>query len=303
MSERAPPLLFNPALIARNRARAAQGYDDYAFLKTRASDDLADRLGDVSRRFPLALDMMCHSGQAGRAMLQTGQVDRVIGLEPAPAFARQCDHYEDIKDGSIEHLPFGPAAFDLVTSVLGLHWANDLPGVLSQVRTVLKPDGLFLGCLFAGGTLGELRQCLIEAETEILGGVSPRISPLPSLQDMAGLMQRAGFALPVADIERITVRYDSPLKLMQDIKGMGEQAAFAARAGQTRSALSRRLLGRVCELYHARFADPDGRIRASFEIIWLSGWAPAASQPKPLRPGSARASLADAVKRAGKSSG
>lgn len=196
-----------------------------------------------------------------------------------------------------ETLPFQPGTFDLVTSVLSLHWINDLPGLLNQVRSVLKPDGLLLACLFGGGTLNELRAALIEAESEVTGGVSPRLSPLPSLQDMAGLLQRARFALPVADIERVIVRYEHPMKLLRDLKGMGEQAAFSPREGQGRRPLSRRILTRMSEIYVERFSDPDGRIRASFDIIWLSGWAPAANQPKPLKPGSGKFSLADAVKR------
>lgn len=197
-----------------------------------------------------------------------------------------------------EKLPFAPASFDLVTSVLSLHWINDLPGILHQVREVLMPDGLFLACLFGGGTLAELRAALIEAENEITGGVSPRLSPLPGLQDMAGLLQRAGFALPVADVERVRVRYSHPMQLLQDLKGMGEQAAFAKRDGQDRRPLSRRILARMSEIYMDRFSDPDGKVRATFEIVWLSGWAPHASQPKPLKPGSGQHSLAEAVRRA-----
>ena len=182
-----------------------------------------------------------------------------------------------------------------MVSVLSLHWINDLPGALSQIRSVMQPDGLFLACLFGGGTLNELRASLIEAESEITGGISPRLSPLPNLQDMAGLLQRAGFALPVADIERVTVRYSHPMKVLQDLKGMGEQAAFAPRDGQQRRPLSRRILARMSEIYAERYSDPDGKIRASFDVIWLSGWAPAAGQPQPLKPGSGKFSLADAV--------
>jgi hypothetical protein len=177
---------------------------------------------------------------------------------------------------------------------------NDLPGALIQIRTALKPDGLFLGCLFGAGTLGELRTSFLEAETELTGGAGVRISPLPGLQDMAGLMQRAGFALPVVDLETVTVRYGEPFKLLRDIKGMGEQAAFAPNEKMPRRPLSRRLLARMAEIYAERFADSDGRLRATFNVIWLSGWAPDASQPKPLRPGSAKHSLADAVRKAGR---
>lgn len=206
-----------------------------------------------------------------------------------------CGFETVISDSEI--LAFPSASFDLVTSILSLHWINDLPGMLSQIRQVLVPDGLFLGCLFGAGTLPELRAALIDAESEITGGISPRLSPLPGLQDMAGLLQRAGFALPVADVERVTVRYGHPMNLLQDLKGMGEQAAFAPREGQVRRPLSRRILARMSEIYMDRFQDDDGKVRATFEIVWLSGWAPHASQPKPLKPGSGKVRLADAIKR------
>lgn len=297
MTSNRPPVLFDLAQIERHRDRAAPRYGDHAFLKARESSQLIERLNDVSRSFPDALDLGAHDGQAGAALLDTQQVEHVTALEPSQkllelAKARGLDGVR----GDGERLPFAAGTFDLVASVLALHWANDLPGVLTQIRSVLKPDGLFLGCLLSGGTLSELRTSLIEAESSLTGGVSPRVSPLPSLQDMAGLMQRAGFALPVADVDRVTVRYASPMKLMADLRGMGEQAAFAIRDGQERRPLSRRLLARTVEVYHDRFSDPDGKVRASFEIVWLSGWAPAAGQPQPLRPGSAKFSLADAVK-------
>ncbi|MHA7900949.1 MAG: methyltransferase domain-containing protein [Henriciella sp.] len=299
MSPSPPPVLFDWARVARNRDRASHRFNHYAFLKVRESTQLLERLQDSSRTFDHALDLWAHTGQAIKAMRDSGRVKAITALEPS-ASMRAALEQADIKvvAPQNETLPFEPASFDLVTSVLGLHWANDLPGLLMQIRTVLKPDGLFLGCLFGGGTLAELRTALIEAESEITGGISPRLSPLPSLQDMAGLLQRTGFALPVADVERVTVRYEHPIKLMQDLKGMGEQAAFAVRDGQERRPLSPRILARMAEIYAARFSDPDGRIRASFEIIWLSGWAPAAGQPKPLRPGSGKFSLAEAVKNA-----
>ncbi len=187
--------------------------------------------------------------------------------------------------------------------MLNLHWVNDLPGTLVRIREQLKPDGLFLGCLFGGGTLSELRTCLIEAEAEITGGAAARLSPLPGLQDMAALMQRAGFALPVADIDTVTVRYGDPFRLLRDIKGMGEQAAFMTQAEAPRRPLSPHVLARMAELYAEKFSDADGRLRATFNIVWLSGWAPHANQPKPLRPGSARHSLADAVRKAGRTNG
>lgn len=295
-------MLFDRARWIRNRDRASSSFDQYAFLKVRESTQLLDRLRDSPREFQHALDLFAHTGQASETLKESGCVGKISALEPSQAMSAQfTDAAIDRPEMSAEKLPFEPNTFDLVVSVLALHWANDLPGLLSQIRTVLKPDGLFLASLFGGGTLNELRSALIEAESELTGGVSPRLSPLPSLQDMAGLLQRAGFALPVADIERVTVRYDHPMKLLQDLKGMGEQAAFAPREGQERRPLSRRILARMSEIYFDRFSDDDGKVRASFEIIWLSGWAPAAGQPKPLKPGSGKFSLADAVKKAGNS--
>jgi NADH dehydrogenase [ubiquinone] 1 alpha subcomplex assembly factor 5 len=302
MTNKTPPILFDRSHVARNRDRASLHYRNYAFLKARESTQLLERLADVSRQFSKALDLGAHDGLATEGLISSDQVADVTALELSPRMVNLLKS-KDINAvlGSEEKLPFEPATFDLVTSVLALHWVNDLPGALAQIKSVLKPDGLFLGCLFGGGTLNELRTSLIEAESSLTGGISPRISPLPGLQDMAGLMQRAGFALPVADVERVTVRYSSPLKLLDDLKGMSEQAAFAKRDGQERRPLSRRMLSRMAEIYQERFSDPDGKVRATFEIVWLSGWAPAENQPKPLRPGSGKFSMADAVKNVRKS--
>ena len=224
---RSPPRLFDRARVTRNRDRASSRFRDYAFLKGRESTQLLDRLRDSPREFEHALDLFAHTGQASETLRQSGCVQKISALEPSGAMSDLfTDTGIDRPVMAAEKLPFDPHTFDLVVSVLALHWANDLPGLMSQIRTVLKPDGLFLASLFGGGTLSELRSALIEAESELTGGVSPRLSPLPSLQDMAGLLQRAGFALPVADIERVTVRYDHPMKLLQDLKGMGEQAAL-----------------------------------------------------------------------------
>ena len=290
--------MFDRARVARNRDRASSRFREYAFLKGRESTQLLERLNDTSREFDRALDIGAHDGQTCEVLRASGKVKKIIALEPS-AVMRGKLHSAGFEtaDANSENLTFPEASFDLVTSVLSLHWINDLPGVLTQVRQVLAPDGLFLACLFGGGTLSELRAALIEAESEITGGISPRLSPLPGLQDMAGLLQRAGFALPVADVDRVTVRYSHPMKLLQDLKGMGEQAAFAPREGQERRPLSRRILARMSDIYASRFSDPDGKVRATFEIIWISGWAPHDSQPKPLRPGSGKFSLADAVKR------
>jgi len=295
-----PPMLFDRARIARNRDRASSSFRQYAFLKGRESTQLLERLKDSPRPFDRALDLWAHDGQAVEALQESGLVAHVQAIEPSLKMTKTLrEHGIDTEHAIDENLPYKPASFDLVTSILSLHWANDLFGLMTQIKTVLKPDGLFLACLFGGGTLRELRTALIEAETELLGGVSPRLSPLPSLQDMAALLQRAGFVLPVADIDRVTVRYEHPMRLLADLKGMGEQAAFATQPGQVRRPLSRRLLAQMSDIYQERFSDSDGRVRASFEVIWLSGWAPGPDQPKPLRPGSGKFSLADAVKTAG----
>ena len=303
MSLAPPPRLFDRARVTRNRDRASSRFRDYAFLKGRESTQLLERLHDTSRDFEHALDLGAHDGQATEALVQSGKVKDITALEGAATMAaRLRETGINVVEGDEDSLPFDRESFDLVVSLLSLHWANDLPGVMTQIRSVLKPDGLFLGCLFGGDTLPELRAALIEAESELTGGVSPRLSPLPGLQDIAGLLQRAGFALPVADVDQVTVRYSHPMKLLEDLKGMGEQAAFAKREGQERRPLSRRLLARMSDIYVERFSDPDGKVRATFKIIWMSGWAPHESQPKPLKPGSGKFSLADAVKQAGEDS-
>ncbi|WP_289052511.1 methyltransferase domain-containing protein, partial [uncultured Methylobacterium sp.] len=182
-------------------------------------------------------------------------------------------------------------SFDLAVSLLALQHANDLPGALVQIRRALRPDGLFVGCLLGGRTLTELRQVLTQAESEVEGGASPRVAPFAEVRDVGGLLQRAGFALPVADVETVTVRYGDPFGLMRDLRAMGLTNALRERRG----GLRRETLMRAAALYAERFADPDGRLRATFEMIWLSGWVPHESQQKPLRPGSAQARLADAL--------
>ena len=298
MTPAAPPRLFDRARVARNRDRAAPRYEDYAFLKERVSRDIADRVQDTPRRFERALDLGCHDGRLARILSGTGRAGAVEASDLSPAMvdaARAAGTDARVLDEETPSLPEN--RFDLIVSALSLHWVNDLPGTLVRLRQSLKPDGLFLGALFGAGTLAELRDCLMEAETEVSGGVSPRLSPLPGLKDMANLMQRAGFALPVADRDSVVVRYRDPARLLTDLKGMGEQSALAP--GMIRP-LPRAVLDRALSLYRERHADPDGRVRASFEIVHVSGWAPAPGQPQPLRPGSAKASLADAVRQQAK---
>ena len=294
-----PPQIFDRDKLRRRRQAFARNYADYDFLRARVSSDLETRVADTPRIFEALLELGGADGGLARALLAQNRAKSAVVSDTADLFlsAASANGLETIFADE-EALPFGTERFDLVISPLTLHWVNDLPGALVQIRRVLKPDGLFLGALFGAGTLAELREVLSEAETELTGGLSPRLSPLPGLRDMAGLLQRAGFALPVADRDTVTVRYKTPETLLRDLKGMGERAAFVP--GVTRP-LPRRVLARAMDLYKERFSDPDGRVRATFEIVHLSGWAPAPGQPQPLKPGSAKASMADAVKRAGNS--
>jgi len=284
--------VFDRSLLRRRRERARDGYRDFAFLEEEVADRLADRLQDIRRRFPLALELGARSGALGRTLRAGGKVDTLIQSDLAPAWAR-----ERADDGPAlaldeEALPLADGSLDAVFGALGLHWVNDLPGALTQIRRALKPDGLLLAALLGGETLVELRDAFAEAEVEVTGGISPRVSPFADLRDAGGLLQRAGFALPVIDADTITVTYDSALHLMRDLRGMGETNVVLERR---RAPMTRALLGRVAEIYAARFAGPDGRVPARFQVLYLTGWAPAASQPKPLRPGSARTRLAAAL--------
>ena len=283
MNESAP--LFDPALVRRRIARARRsGYA--GFLLERVAEDLEDRLAAVTRSFPLGLDLGTPLPLVSERLLQSGRVERMIRLAPVSE-----------PNGSVvgdpEVLPFGGhTGFDLAVSALALQHVNDLPGALLQVRRALKPDGLFLAGLLGGATLTELRQAFLQAESETEGGASPRVAPFAELRDLGGLLQRAGFALPVVDADTITVRYGDPFSLMRDLRAMGLTNALHDRR---RAPLRRATLMRAAAIYAERFSDPDGRLRATFEILWLSGWAPHESQQKPLRPGSAKARLADAL--------
>ena len=268
--------------MRQRKRRARATFRDAAFLHARVAADLADRLEAIPRPFP-----------------------RVLALEGGGLFSEEVRARPELSEriGSIletdldsidpEHLPFAPGAFDLIVSPLALHWINDLPGALIQLRLALRPDGLLLASLFGGETLHELRLSLIEAESELTGGAGPRVSPFADLQDIAGLLQRAGFALPAADRDVVTVRYGEPMKLLADLRAMGETSALRERNPR---ALSRRILARAFEIYRERYADEDHRVRATFEILTATGWSPHESQQKPLKPGSAKMRLADALK-------
>ena len=278
------PIIFDRQLLRARRQRAERlGASD--FLVERVAEDVAERLSVVLRQFDLAVDLGTAGDAVRRALAESGKVGTVIAASP---FAT--GHRAVVADE--EALPFRDGALDLVTSALSLQFVNDLPGALVQIRRALRPDGLFLAALAGGDTLTELRQAFAQAEAEIEDGISPRVSPFADLRDLGALLQRAGFALPVTDVDRITVRYGSPLDLMHDLRRMGATNALTDRR---RKPLKRATLMRMIEIYGELFADADGRVRATFEIVWLSGWAPHESQQQPLRPGSARQRLADAL--------
>jgi SAM-dependent methyltransferase len=290
--------IFDRHAVRRHRDRVASRFDDYGFLKAEIAERLADRLADVKRAFPLALDLGCHDGAVARTLNGRGGVETLVQADLSEAMARRARTGESgiasrpTAVADEEMLPFAERSFDLVTSVFDLHWTNDLPGALLQINLALKPDGLFLGALPGGETLYELRQSLLTAESEIEGGAGPRVSPMAPLQDAAGLLQRAGFALPVADVDRITITYPSALKLMDDLRGMGESNAVI---GRRNSFQRRETLLYAAEIYQDLYGDDEGRVPATFDIVFLTAWRPDASQPQPLRPGSARNRLADAL--------
>lgn len=270
----AAPTLFDRALLRERHGRASR-QGAATFLIDRVLDDMDERLGAVLREFTSVADLWTPGGARRR-------------LKQLPSIAEIA-----LDRSGTEALPFAPQSLDLVVSALALQFVNDLPGVFAQVRRMLRPDGLFLAAMTGGDTLTELRQAFAAAEAELEGGVSPHVAPTADLRDIGALLQRAGFALPVTDIDRVVVRYGSAFALMADLRAMGAGNVLVERR---RVPLRRATLLRMAHVYAERFADPDGRVRATFEVIWLSGWAPHSSQQQPLKPGSATASLAEAVK-------
>ncbi len=245
------------------------------------------------RAFPLAVDLGARDGAFARALADSdaaAKIDLLVEADLSAAMLGGRAGPRLVVDE--ERLPFALESIDLVVSTLSLHWTNDLVGALVQIRRILKPDGLFIGAFLGGATLTELRQCLMAAEAEISGGAALRVSPFADAIDGAGLLQRAGFALPVSDVDRVTVRYTHPLSLLRDLRAMGETNVLLERS---RRPLPRAVLFRALELYQQRFSGLDGKVSATFEIVTVTGWAPHESQQKPLRPGSARTRLADAL--------
>jgi SAM-dependent methyltransferase len=270
----AAPILFDRALLRARMDRARRG-GPVTFLLDRVAEDMEERLQAVTRNFSDAADIWTPGKLLRKPLADRFRSIIRIGVDQS------------------ETLPLQPESLDLVVSALAFQFVNDLPGVLAQIRRTLKPDGLLLAAMIGGDTLTELRQSFAAAEAECEGGVSPRVAPFADLRDIGALLQRAGLALPVTDVDRVVVRYDSAFALMADLRRMGATNVLIERR---HTPTRRATMLRMAQIYSERFADADGRIRATFDVIWLSGWAPHESQPKPLQPGSAKASLEAAVK-------
>ncbi|HXX08118.1 MAG TPA: methyltransferase domain-containing protein [Pseudolabrys sp.] len=268
------PKIFDRRLLRVRQARALTR-GPATFLIDRVASELGERLSAVLRRFDVVADLGTPTDAVRRALAGSGKVGTILAVK--------------IDE---EALPFANAALDLVVSALALQFVNDLPGTLIQIRRALRPDGLLLAALIGGESLTELRVAFATAESEIEGGVSPRVAPFADVRELGALLQRTGFALPVVDSEKLVVRYDSVFGLMRDLRGMG---ATNVQYERRRTPLRRATLERMAAIYAERFADADQRVRATFEIVWLSGWAPHESQQKPLKPGSAAQRLADAL--------
>ena len=266
-SPQKPEILFDMAAVLKNAKRGRAMGPSFDFLREEVADRMQDRLLDINRQFDSILDI------SGRS------------------FIKNAKHVDLPLDD--QALDAAPASCDLVVSNLSMHWVGDLPGLMVQANHALKPDGLFMASLFGGDTLHELRYSLIAAESEVTGGANARVIPFADVRDLGSLLQRAGFALPVTDMDTITVTYEHPLKLMQELRGMGEANAMATRS---RTFLRRDVLLRACEIYVAKYAGPDGRIPATFQVMYMTGWHPHESQQKPLKPGSGKVNLADALK-------
>ena len=269
------PILFDRALLRARQDRARRG-GPATFLLDRVTEDMADRLAAVTREFTDAAEIWSPG-----ELLREPVADRFKSILRV-----------ELDETEVLSLP--PESIDLAVSALAFQFVNDLPGALAQIRRALRPDGLLLAAMIGGDTLTELRQSFAAAEAECEGGVSPRVAPSVDLREIGALLQRTGFALPVTDVDRVVVRYDSAFALMADLRRMGATNILVERR---RTPTRRSTLLRMAQIYGERFADPDGRIRATFDIIWLSGWAPHESQQQPLKPGSAKASLEEAVKR------
>lgn len=283
--------VFDRQLLRLRRDRAAMRIGDYDFLLRDVAARLIDRMADIKRDFPLVLDLGAHHGVLSTLLEKRAGTHRVISSDISPRMAGAAAGMSVVADE--EFLPFAPASLDAVVSNLSLHWVNDLPGALLQINQALKPDGLFMAAVLGGESLRELRDSLMLAELETTGGASPRVSPFIDLRDMGGLMQRAGFALPVVDSDIITVDYSHPLKLMQDLRGMGASNATRNRLMRP---TRRQVMLEAARIYIEKYGDSRGRVPATFQVIYAIGWRPHHSQQQPLKPGSASVRLADILK-------
>ena len=282
---------FDRVQLGRRRDRAAPSFADHSFLLDEVSLRLAERLDDIKRSFPLTVDLGCHDGRLAGHLSSRSGIEQLVQCDISQAMIAQAKGaYRVVADE--EWLPFATGRLDLVISALSLHWVNDLPGALIQIRRALRPDGLFLAAIPGGDSLTELRQALVQAESELEGGISPRIAPFSDIRDLGALLQRAGFALPVIDSDTITVTYPDALALMRDLRGMGESNILRDRQ---RHFTRRSTLMAAAERYREMFGDDNGRIPATFQILYLAGWSPHESQQQALKPGSGEYSLADAL--------
>lgn len=284
--------VFDRNLLRQRRNRAADDFADFDFLYQAVGDQLIDRLDTVRKELPVIADLGAGTSTLHKSLRHRAGTHTVINLDMSPAMAKAARGFAVVADEDL--LPIKPNSLDAVVANLSLHWVNDLPGALAQIRMALKPDGVFLAAVMGGESLHELRTSLMEAETAVRGGVSPRVSPLIDMQDMSALMQRAGFALPVVDRDTISVDYASPFRLMHDLRGMG---ATNATVHRDRTPVSKKMMMEAARIYADKFPaeDEEGGVTATFDIIYMIGWAPAASQPQPLKPGSATARLADVL--------
>lgn len=282
--------IFDQNRIEQFRRRAFTRYGQRGdFLLVRMTEDLEERLQTVDRKFARAVNLFGHTGAGTEVLMRSGKVASVDVVESDRRYMSGTHKF--FRRGR-EFIDLPSEHYDLAISLLSLSITNDVPGVLTQIRKSLQPDGLFLGVMSGAGTLGELRESMLQAETELYGGASPRIYPFIDIRDAGVLLQRAGFAMPVSDVENLVVRYDTAFDLMSDLRAMGMQNALIGRSHRP---VTKHFFQRVAEIYAGRFSDPDGRIRASFSFIWLSGWAPDKNQQKPLRPGTAKISLIDVL--------
>jgi len=291
-SDMDPSAIFDSAALRAHRRRAAPGFSAHDFLMREVTTRVVDRVGDTNREFPLAVEFGCHGDRLADALGKDGRVGQLVQCATLADYLPSAASANSLVADD-EFVPFAAGSVDLALSVLNLHWVNDLPGTLVQIQRALKPDGLLLAAMLGGDTLHELRYALMQAEVAVEGGVTPRVSPLVDVASLGGLLQRAGFALPVVDVDTITVTYPDALALMRELRGMGETNATSSR----RKTFSRReTLLTAVEAYQEEFADDAGRIPATFQMLYISAWRPHESQQQPAARGSATVSLSDALR-------